>query len=348
MLQNAESLRFKMSSGLKKLTVIGNIFKTIPIHSALKNYFSVEFIPSTLSENEITEKLICTEICIIGGSTKITPAILETASNLKLIGFAGTQFETSIDPNLAKKFNIQIVNTPGTNVWAVTEHTIALIFDCLKKITYQNFHAKRRIIKKEPVPEIRDTQIGIIGFGNIGQSLGKVFSQGFGSKVSYWNRTRKVEKEIELNIAYKAFNQILSESDIIILSIPLSQDTTNMIGVKELALMKNTAILINIARPQLVDPNALYHALHNNIINSCAFDGYYIKFLNPDIEDPYGLLSLPDDKFILTLHTASRTDTTLEKMDRELFNKVLAYYGIEHSIPQHQNRVPNKGVIQHE
>lgn len=337
-----------MYSGLKKLTVIGNILKTLPIYSILKNYFSVEFIPSNLLEHEIAEKLMSTDICVIGGSTKITKNILDAAPNLKLIGFAGTQFETSIDPNLAQQFNIQIINTPGVNAWAVTEHTIALIFDCLKKITYQNFYAKKRIMKKGVIPEIRDAQIGIIGFGNIGQTLGKILKQGFGSNVSYWNRTRKIDKEKEFNICYNTFNNILSESDIVVLSIPLAQDTANIIGAKELALMKKSSILINIARPQLVDPDALYHALHNNIIGSCTFDGYYIKFLNPDIQDPYGLLALPDDKFILTLHTACRTNTTLEKMDSELFKKILAYYGIEHPILQNQESLYNKGIPEYE
>lgn len=334
-----------MYNSLKKLTVIGNIFKTLPIYSILKNYFSVEFIPSNLLENEIAEKLISTDICVIGGSSKITKNILDAAPNLKLIGFVGTQYETSIDPNLAQQFNIQIINTPGVNAWAVTEHAIALIFDCVKKITYQNSYAKKRIMKKAVIPEIKDVQIGIIGFGNIGQTLGKVLRQGFGSNVSYWSRTRKMDKEIELNVTYKTFNNILSESDILVLSIPLTQDTTNIIAAKELALMKNSSILINIARPQLVDPDALYHALHNNIIGSCAFDGYYIKFLNPDIQDPYGLLALPDEKFILTLHTASSTNTTLEKMDSELFNKILAYYGIESPIPQIQDCLHNEGML---
>jgi lactate dehydrogenase-like 2-hydroxyacid dehydrogenase len=317
-----------MDSNLKKLTVIGTIFKTIP-QSIINNYFSVEFIPSSLAENEIAKKLASAEVCVIGGSTKITKEILDSAPALKLIGFVGTQFETSIDPKLAELYNIRIINTPGVNAWAVTEHTIALILDCLKQISYQSFYAKKGIPKKNIVSELKEAQIGIIGFGHIGHSLAKVLSQGFGSKVFYWNRTRKIEHEKALDIGYKDFDNIISDSDIIVLSIPLTQDTLNIINTREFSLMKNSAILINIARPQLVEPVALFHALHNNIIKSCAFDGYYNKFLNSQVEDPYGLLSLPDDKFILTPYTASRTHTTLAKMDSVLFDKILTYYGME-------------------
>lgn len=313
----------------KKVTVIGNIFKTSTFNISIKKLFSVDFIPSNSSENEIIEKLKYTNVCVIGGSTKITESILKTTTNLEVICFAGTQYETSIKPSLAKKFNIEIIYTPGINAWAVSEHTIALIFNILKKISYQNFYAKQKIIKKDIVPEIRDSIIGIIGFGGIGQLVGNSLRQGFGSKVHYWSRTRKPEKERELNIFHKEFNEIIAESDVIVLAIPETIDTKNIIGAKQFAMMKKSAILINTARPYLVDPTALYHALSNDIIKACAFDGYYIKQLNSTTEDPYGLLSLPDDKFILTPYTASRTNTTLEKVDGELFNKILAFYKID-------------------
>jgi phosphoglycerate dehydrogenase-like enzyme len=317
-----------MSKLSKKLTVIGNIFQTSTFNSLIKSYFSVEFFPSRLSETEIIDIIKDTNICIIGGSTKLTESIIQSATALELICFAGTQYETSLEQSLVDKYNIPIVNTPGINACAVSEHAIALTLDVFKKISYQNYYAKKGIEKKENVQEIRNAKIGIIGFGNIAQKVGSSLHCGFNAKVYYWSRTRKPEKEMELNIIYWEFDEIISESDVIILAIPETSETRGIIGITQFEKMKNSTVLINIARPHLVDPKALHYALSNNLIRASAFDGYYIKPLCSIKEDPYGLLSLSDDKFVITPHTAGQTEQALENVDKELFRKILLFYGL--------------------
>jgi phosphogluconate 2-dehydrogenase/gluconate 2-dehydrogenase len=157
--------------------------------------------------------------------------------------------------------------------------------------------------------EIRGTTAGIIGMGHIGRSISEVLHYGFQTSVLYFSRSRKPEVEAALGARLVDFETALAESDALFLALPETSGTSGMIGRDQLARMKASAILINIARPGLVDGKALYGALANNRIRAAAFDGYYMSKPYPRTpeEDPCGLLSLPDDKFLCTPHTASRS-----------------------------------------
>src|SRR5690606_28446279 len=111
------------------------------------------------------------------------------------------------------------------------------------------------------------------------------------------------------------------ESDVLFLSLPETDETRGMIGGAELARMKKTALLINPARPRLVDGHALREALASGTIRGAAFDGYYQSNPYPRTpqEDSFGLLSLPDERFLCTPHTASRN----RKVWDDLFDRAI-------------------------
>jgi lactate dehydrogenase-like 2-hydroxyacid dehydrogenase len=117
--------------------------------------------------------------------------------------------------------------------------------------------------------------------------------------------------------------ELLRMSDIVSLHCPLTKETMGLIGIEQLQMMKNSALLINVARAKLVDPEALSTALRDSTIAGCAMDGYYIEPAPSPEKDPYGLLELPDEVFLVTSHLAYLTEDSIRKMSELAANSII-------------------------
>lgn len=122
-------------------------------------------------------------------------------------------------------------------------------------------------------PAIKDTTIGIVGFGRIAQEVAKRIIPFKPKRIIYSNRSNSREKEArEVGAERVSVEQLLSTSDVVILLCALTPETTHLINAKTLATMKKTAVLINCARGQVVDQDALYEALRTNTIRAAGLD----------------------------------------------------------------------------
>jgi glyoxylate reductase len=119
--------------------------------------------------------------------------------------------------------------------------------------------------------EVHSTTLGVIGLGAIGRQVARR-AQGFDMRVLYHNRRRRSEVEQELGVEYRAMDELLGESDYVMLCCPLTAETRNLIGRAALAKMKPTAVLVNIARGGVVDTQALYEALRDKTIYAAGLD----------------------------------------------------------------------------
>ncbi len=136
----------------------------------------------------------------------------------------------------------------------------------------------------------------------------------FGMRVLYCNRSQKVDVETAASAERSTLADLLKRSDIVSLHLPIIPETTGMIGAAELATMKPDAFLINAARPMLVEPHALATALRAKTIAGCAMDGYYIEPVPDRSKDPFWLLALDDEVFIVSPHVAYLTQRSILKM----------------------------------
>jgi glyoxylate reductase len=155
--------------------------------------------------------------------------------------------------------------------------------------------------------EIHSQTIGIVGMGRIGQQIAKR-AGGFDMRVIYHNRRRREEIESELSAQYVSFDELLDQSDYLVLSCPLTEETHHLIAEEQFAKMKSTAILINVARGPVVDTDALTTALSNQTIYAAGLD----------VTDPE---PLPRDHPLLKLnnvtiapHLGSATQQTRHQM----------------------------------
>lgn len=233
----------------------------------------------------------------------VTKEIIAHAPKLKLIQKLGVGVNT-IDLVAARERNIAVCNMPGTNSQAVAEMTLFLMLGALRKYPRLD-HACRSgewrldTTTKNSLGEIRGRTVGFVGFGAVPRILAPIL-QAMGARAIYYTRQPKAEP-----YEYASVESLLAQSDIVTLHVPLTAETDGLINRSNLALMKPGAVLINTARGELVDEDALYDALSNGHLNAAGLD----VFRQEPVPAQNSLLSL--DNVMVTPHTAWLTNETL-------------------------------------
>jgi gluconate 2-dehydrogenase len=255
------------------------------------------------NEEELAATIADADAVYIGGDDFYSAAVLKRAKNLKLLSFGGTGYATFIDVAAAKELGIAITNTPGANSKSVAEFSVGLAIDALRKITFAN--------KTENRPSGRELgalKIGLIGYGKINQHIHKILRDGFGADVRFWNRSQ-VPGGVDLD-------SVLSESDMIFLAITSNDETRNFIGADKIEKMKDGVILINPARPDLVDEAALVSAIESGKMSAYAVDD----------RPPPSLMKFGNDKVIATPHMAASTPDAWNKTDMIAFQNIVDFF----------------------
>lgn len=266
---------------------------------------------------------------VLGGDERLDAALLGCARKLKLISVVGTGVGTFVDQEAASRLGIALRNTPGLMTQAVAEHTVGLMLGMGRGLFAQNDSVKRGAAPSLHSKELADIPIGIVGLGAIGARVARTIRQIFGCEVSYSSITRKPDLENELGLRYASIPSLFSDMEMICLLLPSSESTRYFVGKSLLACSRPDLILINTATATLVEPHALRNALVTGQIKAAAFDGYYIEPLPAAEDDPYGLLTLPDSRFVVTPHTAAKTARTWSRMVERAVENLVEYFDKE-------------------
>lgn len=204
-------------------------------------------------------------------SDQVDKELIEAAPHLKIISNLAVGYN-NIDLETARKHGIAVTNTPEV----LTETTADLAFALLLATARRVVEAEKTVRSGEwkawtPMgttgQDVFGATLGIIGMGRIGEAVCKR-AGGFGMKVVYHNRTRKSLEDVE----YAELDELLAKSDFVMILTPLTEETKGMISKRELALMKDTACLINVARGGIVDEEALYEALKSRSLWAAGLD----------------------------------------------------------------------------
>lgn len=234
---------------------------------------------------------------------------LKMASGVKLVQFLSTGYD-NIDIDAATELGIAVANNAGINSVAVAEHAFMMILMLLKKaIIGHNSIRQGKWIQNELVNEnqflreLKGKTLGILGLGNIGTELAKR-GKAFDATVIYNKRNRLTkEKELALGVEYRSFNELLEESDVLSIHVPLTEETYKMIGAPQLEQMKDNAILINTARADVIDEKALVEALKQNKLAGAGID---VPRSHDTVEE-FSHLFAEVENVVLTPHVASAT-----------------------------------------
>ena len=234
---------------------------------------------------------------------KIDADILASVPQLKVVSQMAVGVD-NVDVAAATLRGIPVGHTPGVLSVSTADHTFALLMATARRVAEGDRWVREGNWKLAFHPmywlgaDVGGATIGIVGMGKIGLEVAKR-ARGFDMRVLYHSRTRKPELESQHNMQYADLPQLLQESDFLTLHVPLTPETHHFIGESELAAMKPTAILINIAPGPVVDPAALYAALKDGGIRAAGLDVTEPEPILPD--DP--LLTL--DNLVVTPHVGS-------------------------------------------
>ena len=255
------------------------------------------------------------------GHELITPEMIATSPNLKVISVVGVGYD-HVHVETCRERGIAVGHTPGVLSDTTADMTMALLLAASRNVVPADKYvqAKQWLYYDPNILwgyDVHHATLGIVGMGRIGQAVAKR-ALAFDMRVLYYKRERRHDWEEELGVEYADMEQLLSTSDFVTLHVPLTEETTHMIGKAELELMKDTAILVNIARGPVVDHYALYDALKEGQIAGAALDVTEPEPLNTD----HPLLSL--DNLIIAPHLGSATIQTRMKMMTMSMENLLA------------------------
>lgn len=286
-----------------------------------------------IPQAELASRISEYDILIVRSATKVTAEIMD-AGQLKLIARAGVGLD-NIDIRHAGLKHIPVVNTPNASSRSVAELVFAHIFSCYRYLFLTNrempsngmsaFNDLKKVSSKGL--EVQDKKLGIIGFGRIGQEVAKM---GIGLGMEILANDYK-QRDVELTVSFarkygnKNFNltlpgmsieDVLKQSDIVTLHTPGSAE---VIGEKEIAMMKPGAVLINCARGGVVNEKALAAALKSGHLSFAGIDVFENE---PPVDDE--LLSLPNVS--LSPHIGASTAEAQERVGIELAQRITSFF----------------------
>lgn len=260
------------------------------------------------------------EVAIIS-NIKLPTSVLEQCPRLQYLSVAFTGLD-HIDLAYCKAHNILVQNAAGYSTTAVSELAIGLMLDLLRQVTYFDGAIRRGEGRGMYLGrELKGKTVGVVGTGAIGTAVIRLL-KAFGCKVLSYNRSEHPDVK-ELGASYVSLEHLLKDSDIVTLHVPLTSETQHLIGANELKIMKPSALLINTARGNVCNIEAVAEALRKGVILGAGFDVYENE---PPLPNNHPLLNAPNCICVPHIGYASREAFDIRA--NIVFDHVRQYLGL--------------------
>lgn len=263
-------------------------FEALKSEFASKGHTFSYFLDRKEDEATLAERMRKADVVVIS-NIKLPASVMEQCPSLKMLSVAFTGLD-HIDLAYCQSHNILVKNAAGYSTTAVSELAVGLMIDLMRKITELDGTIRQGAGRGMFLGrELRNKTVGVVGTGAIGTATIKLLLA-FGCKVLAWNRSEHPEVKA-LGATYCTLEELLQQSDIVTLHVPLNESTKHLIGQEQLRLMKPTALLINTARGNVADIDAVAAALKEGRIAGAGFDVYESE---PPLPTSHNLLSAPN------------------------------------------------------
>ncbi|MDW3118266.1 MAG: phosphoglycerate dehydrogenase [Roseovarius pacificus] len=279
----------------------------------------VDFMPDLGKDKEKLAEIIGNyDGLAIRSATKVTPIILEAATNLKVVGRAGIGTD-NVDKEAASKKGVIVMNTPFGNMITTAEHAIAMMFAVARQIpeASASTHAGKWEKSKFMGVELTGKTLGVIGAGNIGGIVCDR-ARGLKMKVIAYDPFLGQEKADQMGVEKVDLDELLARADFITLHVPLTDQTRNILSRENLEKTKKGVRIINCARGGLVDEEALADLLKSGHVAGAAFDVFSVE---PATENP--LFNLPN--VVCTPHLGAATTEAQENVALQVAEQMSDY-----------------------
>lgn len=254
-------------------------------------------------------------------SDRIDGQVLSRARNLKVVANYAVGYD-NIDLLEAEKRGVVVTNTPGILTETTADLTWALLLAAGRRIVEADTFTRKgqwkswgpRLLLGQ---DIHGSNLGIVGLGRIGAAVARR-AQGFAMNVLYYNRTSRPDYEEELGVQRVELEELLQVSDFVSIHVPLTEDTHHLLGKKELDLMKPSAVLVNTARGEIVDEEALIQSLQEKKLFAAGLD----VFAREPIDEDHPLLQM--EQVVVLPHIGSASFRTRARMAQVACENLLA------------------------
>ncbi|MHA2249540.1 MAG: 2-hydroxyacid dehydrogenase [Candidatus Kariarchaeaceae archaeon] len=294
--------------------------------------------PNDTSKETLLEQAPNAEVFV---GYMVTEEFMKTAIALRHIQVPWTGSDR-LGFKLLKTYPQVTVSNSHSNSLSIAEHAVSLLFSAAKKIVYRDQHMR----KGDWTPRYEDTNsywltgktLGIIGYGAIGMKVAKMLKYGFNMQIQAIKRNppEKSDDLCDFIGGQEDLIQVLESSDFLLIAVPMTTETKGMIGEKELAKMKNSVIIANIARGGIIDEEALYYSLKNHKIGAAGLDVWYNYPENKDSAKgvfqnfPFEEL----ENVVLSPHSAFKVRDREEIFAEDIIENILRVYREEEPINQ--------------
>lgn len=284
-------------------------------------YTNIEYLKTSLSEEQLIEKIRSVHFIGIRSRTQLTQAVFDAAEKLQAVGcFCIGTNQVDLDAALVR--GIPVFNAPFSNTRSVAELVIAQAILLLRGIPEKNAQAHRGVWQKIATGsyEARGKKLGLVGYGNIGSQL-SVLAESMGMKVYLYDIITKLP--LGNAVQLDSLQELMQTCDVVSLHVPETPQTENMIRAEQIGWMKKGAILINASRGSVVDIDALAAALHNGHLAGAAIDVFPVEPRSNEDEFISPLREF--DNCILTPHVGGSTMEAQENIGLEVAEKLVKY-----------------------
>lgn len=259
---------------------------------------------------------------IVTGGLRVDESLLSHAPRLRVVSTTSVGYD-HFDTVAMKEHGVIGTHTPGVLDDTVADLTMALMLSAARRVVELDGWVRQgKWTKGHDTAlfgvDVHHRTIGIIGMGRIGEAVAKRAHFGFGMDVLYHSRSRHAHVEQALHATYASLEDLLSQSDFVVLLTPLTPATIGLMNHEKFGLMKPSAIFVNMSRGKTVDEAALYDALRNGQIRAAGLD----VFVTEPVPTDHPLLSLPN--VVALPHIGSATEATRNDMERLAVDNTIA------------------------
>lgn len=272
------------------------------------------------SQEEFVGRMKEAEVAInVRAYSKFTEEVFAACPSLKMLSVLGTGTD-NVDLAAASKRNILVTNTPGFGAVAVAEHALALMLAVARHIPLIDREVREAKWPRGLMTQLHGKTLGLVGLGAVGGQLARI-GKGIGMEVISWTFNPSPGRAEEHGLEFVSLEDLLQRADVISIHARLSPESRDLIGEKELSLMKPTAIIVNTARGPIINDKALVDALTGGKIAGAGLD----VFEEEPIPSDHPLLKL--DNVVLTPHNAGMTPETIEKGAQMAVDNIVNFLG---------------------
>ena len=318
-----------------KVLFLENISEKAVQYFKVQGYTDVKKVSGAMSEEELIKAIKDVHILGIRSKTFISKKVLDHAKKLQAIGCfcIGTN---QVDLKACKQNGVAVFNAPYSNTRSVAELVIGASIMLIRKIIDKNKAAHEGIWNKDAKGsfELRGKTLGLIGYGNIGTQT-SIMAEAMGMKVKFYD----IETKLPLGNAQsvKTLKELVSTSDIVSLHVPETNQTKNLISKTVLKQFKQGAILINYARGEVVDLEALTQAIKDKQISGAAIDVFPIE---PEKNgDTFESTLQGLSNVLLTPHVGGSTEEAQENIGEDVSIKLYQY--LERGVSNGSHTIPS-------